>query len=162
MDQHHRVELLDAPSRTMRVSKPYIQWGYSPRQWFYGFNLLCELDRPGEWWLDRPNGKLYLWPPKGARRYAISFFAKPFFSLKGVRHFAIAGLVMERGRSAALMSSGCSDFHFTGNVVRDFGGEGAVFDNARNASIRGNVFRGFGLGALRISGGDRKTLTAIS
>jgi len=129
------------------------------RPWFI-VNAVHALDRPGEWWLDRPNGKLYLWPVKGARRYAVSAFNRPFLSLKGVRHFAIAGLVMERGRSAALMSSGCSDFHFTGNVVRDFGGEGAVFANARNASIRGNVFRGFGLGALRISGGDRKTLTS--
>jgi hypothetical protein len=58
------------------------------------------------------------------------------------------------------MARNCGDFHFTGNVVRDFGGEGVVLENARNASVRGNVLRGFGLGALRISGGDRKTLTA--
>ena len=58
------------------------------------------------------------------------------------------------------MARNCGDFHFTGNVVRDFGGEGVVLENARNASVCGNVLRGFGLGALRISGGDRKTLTA--
>lgn len=131
----------------------------SMRPWFI-VNAVHALDRPGEWWLDRPNGKLYLWPVKNAKRYAVSCFGKPFLSLKNVRHFAIAGLVMERGRSAALTSVGCSDFHFAGNVVRDFGGEGAVFDDARNASIGGNVFRGFGLGALRVSGGDRKTLAA--
>jgi hypothetical protein len=152
-------EKLDPATGLITLGKKFNMVISPNRPWFI-VNAVHALDRPGEWWLDRPNGKLYLWPPKGARRFAVSFFDKPFFSLKDVRHFAIAGLVMERGRTSALMSSGCSDFHFTGNVVRDFGGEGAVFANARNGSIRGNVFRGFGLGALRISGGDRKTLTS--
>ena len=163
--RHYWADLTEAPEKLdpatglVTLGKRFNMVIQSKRPWFI-LNAIHALDRPGEWWLDRPNGKLYLWPPKGARRFALSFFDKPFFSLNGVRHFAVAGLVMERGRSAAVMARNCGDFHFTGNVVRDFGGEGVVLENARNASVRGNVLRGFGLGALRISGGDRKTLTA--
>ena len=32
-------------------------------QWFYAENALCELDRPGEWYLDRETSILYFWPP---------------------------------------------------------------------------------------------------
>lgn len=36
----------------------------SPRRW-YAFNLLEELDSAGEYYIDRANKKLYLWPPTG-------------------------------------------------------------------------------------------------
>ncbi|MBO7688032.1 MAG: right-handed parallel beta-helix repeat-containing protein [Kiritimatiellae bacterium] len=163
--RHYWADLTEAPEKLdpatglVTLGKRFNMVIQSKRPWFI-VNAIHALDRPGEWWLDRPNGKLYLWPPKDARRFAMSLFDKPFFSLNGVRHFAVAGLVMERGRSAAVMARNCGDFHFTGNVVRDFGGEGVVLKNVRNASVCGNVLRGFGLGALRISGGDRKTLTA--
>lgn len=31
---------------------------------FYAYNLLCEIDVPGEWYLDRETGKLYLYPKR--------------------------------------------------------------------------------------------------
>ena len=125
--------------------------------WFI-LNAVHALSRPGEWWLDRSGGKLYLWPAPGARRYVISSFARPFIALDGVRHFAVEGLVMEHGRAGAVVGKRCAHFHFTGNVVRDFGGEGIAFLDSADGSVRGNVLRGFGHGALRISGGDRRTL----
>ncbi len=36
----------------------------SPRRW-YAFNLLEELDSPGEYYIDRANKKIYFWPPTG-------------------------------------------------------------------------------------------------
>lgn len=39
-------------------------WGRKDRR-FYVFNLLDELDAPGEWYLDRKNKLLYLYPPTG-------------------------------------------------------------------------------------------------
>jgi len=36
-----------------------------PGNRFYIFNLREELDRPGEWYLDYPTGRLYYWPREG-------------------------------------------------------------------------------------------------
>lgn len=30
---------------------------------FYLLNMLCELDSPGEFYIDRDNAKIYFWPP---------------------------------------------------------------------------------------------------
>ena len=94
--RHYWADLTEAPEKLdpatglVTLGKRFNMVIQSKRPWFI-VNAIHALDRPGEWWLDRPNGKLYLWPPKGARRFALSFFDKPFFSLNGVRHFAVPG-----------------------------------------------------------------------
>ena len=35
---------------------------------WYAFNLLSEIDRPGEYYIDRGNGLLYFWPPSAVGR----------------------------------------------------------------------------------------------
>ena len=62
-EQRHPVESLDAEKRVITLKPPYHGYGYRKGQWFYAFNLLAELDRPGEWYLDRSTGVLYFWPP---------------------------------------------------------------------------------------------------
>jgi hypothetical protein len=62
-DQRQRVESIDPAKGVLTLSKPYHVYGYRKGQWFYVYNLLSELDRPGEWYLDRDKGVLYFWPP---------------------------------------------------------------------------------------------------
>lgn len=39
---------------------------------FYIYNLIEELDTPGEWYIDRTQNTLYFWPPEGAKKINIS------------------------------------------------------------------------------------------
>ena len=57
------MESVDPERRIISVERPYHSYGYRVGQWFYAFNLLSELDRPREWYLDRESGILCLWPP---------------------------------------------------------------------------------------------------
>ena len=63
-DQRLAVTEIDSDTGeiTLDDQQPH-QYGYRAGQWFYAFNLLCELDFPGEWYLDRDIGRLYFWPP---------------------------------------------------------------------------------------------------
>ena len=49
-----KITLAKSPSYGIAAKKPY-----------FVLNLLEEIDRPGEWYLDRQAGILYLWPPEG-------------------------------------------------------------------------------------------------
>ena len=62
-DQRQRIESIDTERRIITLAKPYHSYGYRKGQWFYAFNLLSELDEPGEWYLDRTADRLYFWPP---------------------------------------------------------------------------------------------------
>ena len=129
----------------------------SRRPYFF-VNALCALDAPGEWFLDRASGLLFVWPRGDSHDYVLSDFDGPFLELKGVHDVSIEGLVLQYGRGTAVKTRGCTSLRFAGNVVRNFGNDGAWFLNARRVVVEGNVFRAFGHGALRVSGGDRRTL----
>ncbi|KAK7087268.1 uncharacterized protein [Littorina saxatilis] len=43
-------------------SNPYKSGGNQQGGYFRVINMLCELDQPGEYYIDRRNNKLYLWP----------------------------------------------------------------------------------------------------
>jgi hypothetical protein len=63
-DQYQHVASINTPSRTITLKPPYHTYGYRKGMRFYAVNALAELDSPGEWYLDRTNGRLYLWPPE--------------------------------------------------------------------------------------------------
>ena len=65
-DQRQRVSHIDAEHGVLELEPPDHNYGYRTGQWYYAYNMLCELDEPGEWYLDREGGILYLWPPGGA------------------------------------------------------------------------------------------------
>ncbi len=56
----------DSEKMSMRGRYAF-EWGlkYEPDNNYYFFNILEELDVPGEWYLDRECGKLYFYPPSG-------------------------------------------------------------------------------------------------
>jgi len=43
-DQRQRVKAIDAGQHTIELQPPYHGYGYRKGQWFYGFNILAELD----------------------------------------------------------------------------------------------------------------------
>ncbi|MCL4692285.1 MAG: hypothetical protein KJ060_07220, partial [Candidatus Hydrogenedentes bacterium] len=58
-DQRQQIAAIDVEKHEIAVTEPYHGYGYRKGQWFYGYNLLIELDLPGEWYLDRETGVLY-------------------------------------------------------------------------------------------------------
>ena len=130
-------------------------------QTFFLLNALCALDAPGEWYLDRAAGRLYVWP-KGANgiqaHFTLSAFSAPFIRLRNLHDVRIEGLTLEYGRGMGVVMEDSRECVFAGNVVRRFGANGMTASRCRNTTISDNVFRVFGHGALDVSGGERKTL----
>ena len=56
--QRHKIDLFDTQRHVIAVAPPYHTYGYRKGQWFRGINLLCEIDVPGEWYIDHQAGIL--------------------------------------------------------------------------------------------------------
>ncbi len=130
--------------------------------WFV-FNLLEELDTPGEYYIDRTNQILYLWPPAnfGSADVFVSQMDSPLISLgSGASNIVINGLELSGGRGDLLsMDSTCVNCQFTHGRLMGAGREGAQVYGVSNSVTASEI--GFcGNNGVLMGGGNRPALTS--
>jgi len=159
-DQRHKVESIDRERRLLSVAPPFHGYGYRKGQWFYGFNLLCEIDSPGEWYLDRQRGVLYFWPPSPIEQgTAVVSVQGKLVAMKDVSHVTFRGLTFEACRDTAITASGGSCVRIVGCTLRNTGAAGVSMSGGTSHAVVGCDLSGMAAGGIGLSGGDRKTLT---
>jgi len=159
-DQRHRLKSIDPEKRILEVEPPYHYYGYRKGQWFYAYNILAELDSPGEWYLDRETGTLYFYPPSDIQKgEAIVSVLSTLLTMKDVSHVRWEGFVMEGVRGTVVTISGGNDVRIVGCVIRNSGGYAVRVDGGTNHAVISCDIYGMGEGGISLSGGDRKTLT---
>jgi hypothetical protein len=160
-DQRQRVSSIDPETRTISVTPPYHNYGYRIGQWFYAYNLLCELDSPGEFYVDRQAGMLYFWPPASLDGVEVAVsVADTLVSLQGADHLRLNGLSFVYGRDTALKITAASSVHVERCCFRNLGGWATRVDGGRDVTIAACQIEATGNGGVYLSGGDRPSLTA--
>ncbi|MHC1763725.1 MAG: right-handed parallel beta-helix repeat-containing protein [Verrucomicrobiia bacterium] len=158
-DQRQKVKAIDASKQTIEIAPPYHSYGYRQGQWFYAYNLLSELDQPGEWYLDRDAGVLYFWPPDSLEGNRVIVSVLPaLVNAEGASHVRIHGLVFEAARETALTISGGAGNRVVGCTIRNVGGSAiSISGGSDHGVISCDVYQ-CGAGGISLGGGNRKTL----
>jgi hypothetical protein len=160
-EQRHKIRSLDTEKHVISVEPPYHTYGYRKGQWFRGFNLLCEIDTAGEWYIDREMGILYFWPPKPIDQGRVEVSMAPsLFTLNDVSHVTIRGLLMEAARSTAITITDGQQCRVVGCTFRNLGNHAVTVFNGHEHGVVGCDMYGMGGGGIYLVGGDRKTLMA--
>lgn len=143
------VSLTEAPS-----------YGLSPFHPFFVLNLVEELDTPGEWWLDRSTGRLYLYPPTPLDNadLAVSLLEDPLLDVRDASHLRFVNLIFEHVRGNLALADDVTDVVFVGTTFRGSGAD-AIRINGSNSGLDRCVVTDSGGAAVRLQGGDRPTLT---
>ena len=159
-DQRHKVESIDTDKRIISVKPPYHGYGYRVGQWFYAFNVLAELDQPGQWYLDRDAGLLYFWPPsdptKGRPTVSI---AKGLVNMRNSSHVTLEGLTFEAARGTAVTITGGKANLVSKCVLRNVGAWAVRISGGSGSTVADCEIRQTGQGGVALSGGERKSLT---
>lgn len=159
-EEFQKVASIDPAARAFTLARPYSSYGYRKGQRYHAVNVLRELDRPGEWYLDRPRGLLYWLPPEGdawrSAAAAVSVFAQPFVSMENVEHAVLLGLTIEDGRGDGIHVRGGSRCVLAGCTVRRLGGDAIVVQGGARHIVFGCTLHTLGCGGARVAGGDRK------
>ena len=169
-DERQKVESIDAEQHIISVSPPYHSYGYRVGQWFYAFNILAELDTPGEWYLNRETGILYFWPPTPIKEGpAIVSVLDTLVNFTEVSHVVFQDVIFEAARGTAIKIKGGSQTRIAGCVLRNLGGWAVQIEGgAKNGVVGCDIYQtgsgGIGLNGHGIyqrgeSGIGRKTLT---
>jgi Right handed beta helix region len=138
-----------------------VKWFNKGRIKYFAFNLLEELDQPGEWYLDRKTGILYCYPPADPAKAVVEIgrLSAPMLTLTGVSHVRLKGLVFDLSRADCMSLKDCEGCLVAGCTVKRFAGSGISIDGGRGDGILGCDLYSLGRGATEVTGGDRKTLT---
>lgn len=156
------VASIDPASRQITTAQPYTYGnGIVAGAPFYAFNLLEEIDMPGEWYVDRAAGVLYFFPPAdpAKARVELSMLSVPMVELNEVEHVRLQGLVLELGRADGVVIRGGQQCLLAGCEMRCLGGDAVRIEGGRHHGLFGCDLHTLGRGGARIHGGDRKTLT---
>ena len=136
-------------------------WHKKSKRQFYAIHVFEELDRPGEYYLDRKANKLYFWPPSplGDTPVRLTLCRKPLLKAVGVANLVLRDLVLENGCGWAVQLSGCSNTRVENCVVRNMGLGGISSHGGHDNHIVGCEVTRTGSRAVSMSAGDRKSLT---
>lgn len=158
-NQKHKVLAIDASTKQMTLAEPYHFYGYRVGQWFYAFNVLCELDAPGEYYIDREKGVLYFYPPSDAWQEGDFLLTQSegLLRMEGAAHIAWTGFDMLGARGTAISASNCSDVVLSDLNISNCGDQGVYLTGAR-CVVAGCELWNLGSGGISVNGGDRTNL----
>lgn len=179
-DTREKVASINQSGREIATVPPHGAYGYKPGKRYYAFNLLEELDAPGEWYLDRDTSMLYFWPPAplSEGRVFASLCAEPLVAVQNASHIRLDGLTIECGRGCGVEIMGGEDVVVERCLIRNLGTVGVSIgamigdihgrlyndttfsgDGGRRNGVRRCEITDTGEGGILLGGGDRKTLT---
>lgn len=160
-----QVAKIDPDAKTFTTAHPYHYGapGMTDEQGikFYAFNLLEEIDIPGEWYLDRNTGILYLYPPANFAHSTveISMLTTPMVTAEHLNHVRFEGLKFDLGRSDGLDLTDCRDCQMVGCTVKRMALNGVCVHGGSRDSLISCDISDTGRRATEIIGGDRAALT---
>lgn len=177
-DSFEKIKSIDTKKKEIAIADPQGPYPYAKGKRYYVFNVVQELDAPGEWYLDRKSGILFFYPPaeeKDADIY-VSLLEEPLISVKNCTGLAIEGITLEYSNGAGVEMTGGSNNIVKDCILRNFGEVAVSIGNldagtyiygntlyngnaGTNNGVSNCLISNCGEGGVILGGGDRKTLT---
>ena len=161
-DQKLRLQSIDLEARTIALADPASHaFGFKKGQEFFVFNAIGEIDRPGEWVVDRQARRLYLWPAADLAASPVTLsVTDSLIAADGVAHVRFEDLVLENCRRTALVVNNGTHVTVSGSVLRHTGQWGVELSGGSECTVFGCDMSDLGEGGARANGGERASLTA--
>ena len=159
-NSYERVRHLDPLAHVVETAPPGGNYHFARGQRFYFLNVLEELDQPGEFYVDRLSGILYVWPPaslEGAE-ILVSILSEPLLRFEGASYLQFRGLTLEAGRDSGVAIDGGEGLTLAGCTLRNFGTWAVTIEGGLRHTVSGCDIYGTGDGGIRVNGGDRAAL----
>jgi hypothetical protein len=129
-DDAVKIAELDTENKIITTVQPHLygfEGGKIFQSWF-AFNLLEEIDQPGEYYIDGQNGILYFFPPAGElRNIELSVLSTPLVALRNATHIKIRNIIFENSRGVGLYIESGHSNTIENCVFRNLGLVGILF-----------------------------------
>lgn len=189
-DDNIKLEKIDHQAKTIQTHHHHIygfhssadtsNWGLKHShkiRGFYVYNVLEEVDQPGEYFYDRQENRLFVYPTADLNSDSdirMTKFGDPFIYMEGVQHLQLEnigftysrGLGIYMGYVSHIRVKGCRFENLGGRAISmgdtyaDAGKKELANQNENNfVSIENCYINNMGSGGIYMNGGNNKTLT---
>lgn len=165
--QRHTIKNIDRKTGAITVNEPYHTFGYRDGACFtteiggkfYALNVKEAVTEPGQWYIDRKNKMLYLYPYEGQDYVEISCADDMFYS-KGHKNISICGFNISQCRKSGICFEECEDITVSDITVENTGAWGILGENCMRMNVDKCTVSLTGGGGIGVNGGDRQSLTS--
>ena len=144
-------------------------FGVSSNRFFFAYNLLSELDTPGEYFICRDTGLLFYFPHGCIfdEDLEIAVFNDAFILAHNTSHITFSNLYLAMGRGDGIVVNNGESMNIVGNVIRNMeknaillGRPGSNIGGGFNNRVDGNVIFNIGEHGIHAQSGpgDRRYL----
>ena len=139
-DDHLKIDKIDYEKRSIKVTSPHLYGLRTSTQkyidpensmdlsglnvrGYYAYNLIEEVDEPGEYYLDRKTGKLYIYNTADLSdvNIEVSLIELPFISIVNGANITIEGINFTCTRGQGIYLQNCSDITINECVFSNMG-----------------------------------------
>ncbi len=159
------ISSIDTGTKKITLAQNPLDRGIENNKAWCAFNLLEEIDTPGEYYIDRTNGILYFWPAddlSGSESLLSTFGGSGlyFAQFNGADYIHFKDLTFEMFRERTCKVSHADSITFDRCIFRNNGASALNFDNAENITIKNSRFYGLGGAGMTFNEcGDKYSLT---
>ena len=160
-DQKMACRAVDSQAKTVALADPESHsFGFQKGQEFFAFNAVGEIDRPGEWAVDRARRRLYLWPAADPSSHPVVVALRTnLVTAAGLQHVRFEDLGFEHSVATAIALKDCVGVSVSGSTLRHTGSWGIVIEGGSDCAVLGCDLDDLGEGGVKAVGGVRTTLT---
>lgn len=130
-DDKIKVKNIDTKLGQVTLSTPHLYGVQSGKdfQRYIVLNVLDELDQEGEWYLDRNEGILYVWPKTDIlnSKVEVSLLEEPIVCMEGVSNIIFRNFTIESGRGIGIYIENGTNNLLAGCTIRNIGTTGVSF-----------------------------------
>lgn len=131
------------------------------QDYFFFENVFCEMSEPGDYYIDRASGILYLIPPENLAadsRIELTSFSDDILKVINCKNITISNINCSLGRGNGIEIKDCEDVIMQNITLYGFGGVGISVEGNHNRISDCEISEIGGVG-IHLSGGDEKWLT---
>ncbi len=158
-DQTVKVASIDAEEGIIRSVQPSA-YSIKQGQRFFAYNLIEELDAPGEWYIDRASGVLYLYPPHNddAAMLELSVITESLIKFDGASHLTIKGFDLKLARAALISINDGENVTIDSCRIGNGSSNGVTISGGKSHVVQNSEIYTVGASGISATGGDRAAL----
>ena len=160
---YNQLSSVNVEKRQITLAYPELQGlGLGPSvrlPHFYFENVAEEIDQPGEYYIDRDRGLLYIYPPLVRGVIVLSELEEPMFTVRDASNLSFEGLELDTGRNLCFEIIDSKAITIDRCRIANFDKGGVLADGLQLRVLNSHIHSIGGYG-VSLNGGNQRTLEA--